>query len=140
MKVLLFAVSEGASVDQETNLLSIYNIIDEITPVGLPLLIPKAVINLVVQRDETDSEEVKGSIIVKNNENDIHTLSADLHFGGASRARLRVTVNGLPVHETGKLSFRYVASQPAFDAELLITVSEPEAVAAPTVVESREQR
>lgn len=125
MKVLLFAVSEGASVDQETNALSVFNIIEEITSVGLPLILPKAVITLVVEQDEAGIEEVKGSIIIKNNERDVHMLSADFQFRGAPRARLRVTISGLPVHESGELIFRYVGSDPVIDAELVIRVSEP---------------
>lgn len=127
MKALLFAVSEGAAIDQETNALSVFNVIDEITSVGLPLLIPKVVITLIVECDEEVVEEVKGSIVIMNNDNEIHNISADIRFSGAPKARLRVTVGGLPVHESGKLIFKYLGTDPTFTAELAIKVSEPTA-------------
>ena len=123
MNVLLFSVSEGASIDQETNALSVFNILEEITPVGLPLLIQKIVVVLAVEREENETDEVEGLITIKNNDIEIHTLSANIRFGGKRRARLRVIVNGLPIHAPGKLVFRFVASESNFEAEYVISIS-----------------
>ena len=50
MTSLLFVVSEGASVDRNSNALSIF-MMEEINPVGLPLIIPTLVVIQVVERE-----------------------------------------------------------------------------------------
>ena len=56
MTSLLFVVSEGASVDRNSNALSIFNMMEEINPVGLPLIIPTLVVIQVVEREDSDPE------------------------------------------------------------------------------------
>ena len=78
---------------------------------------------LAVEREENETDEVEGLITIKNNDIEIRTLSANIRFGGKRRARLRVIVNGLPIHAPGKLGFRFVAAESNFEAEYVISIS-----------------
>ena len=116
MKSILFVVSEGSSIDLSTNALSIFNIIDHINSAGLPLIIPKCIITLVVEREESDPEPIEGRITITNNEHEIHSAPAQIYARGAPRTRLSITLNGLPVHTTDDSNF---------EAQLSIGVSDP---------------
>ena len=72
MKTILFTVSEGASIDQATNAVSIYTIVENIEPVGLPVMMQKIVITLIVVRDENDPDTISGTLSILNNETPIH--------------------------------------------------------------------
>jgi hypothetical protein len=124
MTSLLFVVSEGASVDRNSNALSIFNMMEEINPVGLPLIIPTLVVIQVVEREDSDPDELRGHLTITNNERSPNGFPSDILFHGNRRARLTVRINGLPVHEAGTLVFRYTAG--AFlDCQLTLVVSEP---------------
>ena len=129
MIISLFSVSEGSSIDHETNTLSIFNILDDIHPVSLPLTIPKIILTIVMAREEGEPETIDGTITVLNNQNTIGTSPAEVDFQGAKRSRLKVVLNGVPVHAPGKLVFRYAATGSLdVDAEHTIMVSEPRVI------------
>lgn len=125
MKSIFFVVSEGSSIDISTNALSIFNIIEGISSASLPLIIPKCIITLVVEREEGDPEPIEGRITITNNEHEIHSTPAQIHARGAPGARLSITINGLPVHAPGKLTFKYTVDDSNFEAQTSISVSEP---------------
>ena len=120
----VFAVSEGASIDRTSNALSIFNMMDEINPIAMPLIIPTLVVILVVERGDTDPDVLRGHLTITNNEHSPNSFPSDIFFHGNKRARLTVRINGLPVHESGKLVFRYKAGV-FLDCKLTLPVSEP---------------
>lgn len=126
MRSIFFVVSEGSSIDLSTNALSIFSIIENISSASLPLIIPKCIITLVVEREEIDPEPIEGRITITNNDHEIHSAPARIYARGAPRARLSITLNGLPVHTPGKLTFKYAADDSNFEAQFSVGVSDPE--------------
>ena len=126
MKTILFTVSEGASIDQATNAVSIYTIVENIEPVGLPVMMQKIVITLIVVREESDPESIDGTISVLNNETPIHDKwPARIEFNGRLSARLMITINGFLVQHPGELVFKYESD--IIDELFTLTVSNPKA-------------
>ena len=124
MTVSLFVVSESSSVDRETNVLSIFNIVDHIDPVSLPLSIPGLVLTIVLIREEGEPETIDGRISIANNEDTIVTLPSKVDFAGKRRTRLSARINGVPVRSPGTLIFKYTAVS-MVDVAVTVPVSEP---------------
>lgn len=95
-------------MDKESDRYSIFNVILQISPAALPLIMQKVVLNMFVWRQINDSEVVEGSLSVFNNETSvISEFPVKIDFQGKNLKILRVAINGIPVHEPGKLSFKY---------------------------------
>ena len=128
MKTILFTVSEGASIDQATNAVSIYTIVENIEPVGLPVMMQKIVITLIVVRDENDPDTISGTLSILNNETPIHDKwPASIEFNERRSARLMITINGLLIQHPGVLIFKYASD--VINELFTLTVSNPKAKA-----------
>ena len=112
MKVDLFTLSEGTSMDSENQGYSIFNIMVEVVPAGLPLFIPKAALSLIVRRAKHEPEVVEGKLSVFNNDDPIQeNIAARIDFNGKEVKILRLILNGLPVQAPGVLAFKYESEE-----------------------------
>ena len=125
MEATVFLVSYGSSIDHEDNTLSVFTIIDQITPAALPLFLQKIVLNMVVTRSNDEPEIVEGRISIFNNEKPllVDKSPALIRFNGQLIARLRVTMNSLPVEAPGTLIFKYESNE--INESFTVTVLDP---------------
>ena len=124
MKVDLFAFSEGTSMDAEQHRYSIFNIIVEIVPAGLPLFIQKAVLSLIVKRAKHEPDVVEGKLSVFNNDDPIQEdMPVNIEFNGKEVKILRLTLSGIPVRSPGVLTFKYESEE--VNETLEVAVIEP---------------
>lgn len=122
MTVDLFTFSEGTSMDAEQSKYSIFNIIVEIVPAGLPLLIPKAVLSLIVKRAPHEPDVVEGKLSIFNNSDPIQeNMSVKLEFNGRAVKILRIFLNGIPVQAPGLLTFKYESEEVNETMEIAVT-------------------
>ena len=109
-------------MDAEQSKYSIFNIIVEIVPAGLPLLIPKAVLSLIVKRAPHEPDVVEGKLSIFNNSDPIQeNMSVKLEFNGRAVKILRIFLNGIPVQAPGLLTFKYESEEVNETMEIAVT-------------------
>ena len=122
MKIELFTFSEATSMDAEQSRYSIFNIIVEIVPAGLPLLIPKSVLTLIVRRTTHEPDVVEGKLSVFNNSEPIQEdMPVKLEFNNKDVKILRIFLNGIPVQTPGLLTFKYESDEVNGTIEVSVT-------------------
>lgn len=103
MNCNLAVCSEGASVDSSSNLLSIFNVIDEITAQAFPTVIPKVTIVFLVEKTEGDPELVPAHLVIRHNERDFVRQPVSIDFQNKLRMRLVVSFVGVVLSAPGDL-------------------------------------
>ena len=95
-------------MDAESNRYSIFNVILEMSPAALPLVMQRVTLNLFVWRTMSDPEIVEGNLSVFNNEDSVlPEFPVKIDFNGKSLKVLRISINGIPIHAPGVLAFKY---------------------------------
>ena len=125
MKLVFFLVSESAAIDKETDRVSVFHIIQDIDPDGLPLVIPRMILCWAIELDKDDPEGLEGNLTIRNNDRVIHTSPVKHEFQGKGMARFKITLNGLPIFAPGKVVFEFAVERPELRAEYSISVSTP---------------
>jgi hypothetical protein len=90
--------------DTETHNISVINIFEEMTPEGLPLLVPRITVFALLHRNkDEDPSQIKCRfrIEVGNNKLGEHEMSID--FQDKTRNRAVLTINGLLIPTSGVL-------------------------------------
>jgi len=106
IKVRLFLCAEGAVFDQQTNNLSIFNIIEQAQGVAFPLLLSRLAVIATLARERTDGEPENGIVRVSLNDKEIHRWDCPLSFQNKLRTRTILRVGGLMIPSPGDLRFR----------------------------------
>jgi hypothetical protein len=108
LKVRYIFLCEGASVDQFSNQVTAFQIIEDMTLPSFPMLIPKfAAVASLVKADDDPDEQVLAFRILLNGE---EIVSQEIHplFRGKEKTSSRVVFNfgGLPLMAPGVLEAR----------------------------------
>ena len=108
MEVRLFVVSEQISRDVETQRLSLFNVLEVINPVSLPLVIPNVDITITLERGYDEANSVDGRILIRNNDLELRHISVTHSFANHRFSSYNVRVRGvLEVSQPGDLAFIY---------------------------------
>lgn len=99
----LMLCANGVIRDAETNNISVFTIFENITPEGLPLLIPRFTVLAFLERDDSDPSEIKCSLLITLNEETILKQALDINFQDKKRNRTIVNISGLPIAKQGTL-------------------------------------
>jgi hypothetical protein len=112
----LFVVSEGVSVDQFTNQLSLFSVLEEVTPPDFPFVLPSAAtISLWMKEAGDDDRDFQCMMRVLLPDGNRHELTTNFRFRGR-RHRVIQRIQGVPLTEPGVLRFEvllngeYIAS------------------------------
>jgi hypothetical protein len=112
----LFVVSEGVSVDQFTNQLSLFSVLEEVTSPDFPFVLPSAAaISLWMKEAGDDDRDFQCMMRVLLPDGNRHELTTNFRFRGR-RHRVIQRIQGVPVTEPGMLRFEvllngeYIAS------------------------------
>ncbi|SRR5713101_6171815 len=108
-RTVLLVVAEGVVVDSETNLVSLFNVLEEITPLGFPFLIPRLTVVATTQRDEGDPPvPADCSMRFLLDQDLLLEAPADINFRDRPRNRFKLTIGGLLIPRPGKLTVSLV--------------------------------
>jgi hypothetical protein len=97
----LLLVADTVITDRESNNVSVINILEEITPIGLPLLIPKVSVLSIFDREETDPEEFASTFRLTMGDMNIFTQEIPANFNGMLKFRQSLIIGGLFINRPG---------------------------------------
>ncbi len=121
-KLLLCA--ENVILDSHTNSLSVINIFEDITPDGLPLMLPKFSILLILEREMEDPRDIELSIKIKLDDFVLYEVNQPTSFQDKLKARSIMTIGGLLIQKPGRFSLQI--SAPNFEPmEYVIIIGTP---------------
>jgi len=107
-RTILLTCAHGCSVDRFTNTLSIFEILEEITPIQYPLWLPKLTVVAALEKEDGDPDVFHPDLVVSLEEAEIFRQPANISFGGRRRTRMIAHMQGLPVPGPGTLTIRLV--------------------------------
>jgi hypothetical protein len=112
----LFVVSEGVSVDQLTNQLSLFSVLEEVRSPDFPFVLPSAAaVSLWMKEAGDDDRDFQCMLRVTLTDGSQREFTSNFRFG-ARRHRVILKIQGFPLNEPGMLRFEvllngeYVAS------------------------------
>lgn len=106
MDARLAFCSEGLAIDGQTNSVSVFNIIEEMTVAGAPFVIPKINFYVLLCREQIEPENSNVTTVVQCNNVQLVRNTVPLAFNGKLVSRVSVTVGGLVVPALGSLRFQ----------------------------------
>ena len=112
----LFVVSEGVSVDQLTNQLSLFSVLEEVRSPDFPFVLPSAAaVSLWMKEAGDNDRDFQCMLRVTLTDGSQREFTSNFRFR-ARRHRVILKIQGLPLNEPGMLRFEvllnaeYVAS------------------------------
>jgi hypothetical protein len=105
MNVLFLTCAESAVIDQQTNKLSIFGILEEFQGIGFPGIIPSVAIIVVLSRKKSESEAINLAFSIALNGNVLFEGPLKMSFQGALRARAVANIHGVPITSAGTMTF-----------------------------------
>lgn len=106
MKSILTVCSEGLSLDRRSNNITVYNILEEISGVGFPLLIQRLFFySLILKEDSDEKEAYDLHFKVSVDREKLFEKTIHINFHKKSRNRIIIEMGGLTIPKIGTLSF-----------------------------------
>ena len=105
MIVVLFTVADGAVIDQQTNRLSIFNVLEEMSAPGFPAMHSQLSIIAVLQKGPNEKEDPKLNIRISLDRSELVDFPITLSFEGVERSRFVGSIAGLLLPSAGTLKF-----------------------------------
>jgi len=105
MHAILCFASEGVIRDTQTNNISAFNILEQISSPGFPLFMQKMFFFCLLEREEGDPATVELRVIASNNDQTIVEVGSTVNFQEKNRNRLIIQIGGLAIPSPGKLVF-----------------------------------
>jgi hypothetical protein len=101
---VLILCAEGVVIDTDSNLVSAFNLLEEIVPAGFPFLLPRLSVLSSVERDMNDPAIPAGcSIRFQLDDEVIFQVASEVNFADRPRSRYRLVLAGLVIPRPGKL-------------------------------------
>jgi len=104
MRLISALCCESVVVDQFTNRVSIFNLLEEVITPTLPVGI-FVVANFALWEREPGEADSRASLIVRMNTNQLTQLPFEIAFQDKSRCRTIVGLSGIVLNEVGQLTF-----------------------------------
>lgn len=108
MRLIQVTISESASVDTQTNQLSIFNIIENVNIIGtLPIQYPRMVLVAVWQRNDplssSSEERLTARVSIKSSQptNSLGDEFDVMVLPGQARVRAMINLVGIPINASG---------------------------------------
>lgn len=108
--------------DADSNMVSAFDIVEEIQSPGFPRLVIRLMAILVLERDPGDPQRPPAEVVLSLNGKEIHKAALNVDFQGVNRTRAIVTLGGLVLTEPGQFKISYfVAGQPIASNDIPVT-------------------
>jgi hypothetical protein len=107
MRIVLFACAESAAVDQATQRLSIFHVLEEISSPVFPAAYPQFTMIVMASREQTEPSafDLNLRITLSGQEQPLLDGGFQLEFQNRPRARTLAQIAGLPIPSPGVLHF-----------------------------------
>jgi hypothetical protein len=103
MRVVTFVCSDSFSIDQATNRLSLFHIIDRISAPSFPVVIPGMALCAVWERDQHDPITVEYDMKIMLDAQHLAKMTGQIDFRGHDRARAVGKVQGFRLPNPGRI-------------------------------------
>lgn len=103
----LCVAAKGIVRDAQNNTISIFSILENITPSGFPVFIQDIGVLTVWKKSETDPPEIDLTFRIVNNQREVITGPLRINFHEGLLHRSIISLSGVIVHEPGQLSFLF---------------------------------
>ena len=106
MRVQFALCAQTASVDRATNRVSVFNVFDHLPVSSLPIVVPSVTFVSVIESEEAENNNISGAVEVEANNVPVFKVEVPINFTNNRLARVVLTFQGIPVRDTGSLTFR----------------------------------
>jgi len=103
MKCVLAVCAESASLDRSTNSVSIFNIVDSVSYLTFPHVIPKLSLLFIIQSEDGDGDLDEGFVSLDFEDQEKGKRRVIFDFEGKPRLRLIITAEGISIDKPGVL-------------------------------------
>ena len=119
-------VAESVVIDQQTNRVSVINILESIAAHAFPVAIYKLVCIFHLQKDEDDPESIELLVKITSGETQLTQLPVTANFRGKPNTRNIAEVGGLVILQPGELKVSLFQEQTLLgEWTLQVTLLEP---------------
>ena len=105
MKAALFAACENGIIDAQSKMLSVINIMNEVSAAGFPIVLPKVSAAGILDREAAEPTTFDCRLVISLNGEELANLPWGIDFQGKSRLQACATFQGLLIATAGKLRF-----------------------------------
>lgn len=121
MRPKFILCAETVIVDQSTNNLSIVGVFEDITPLSLPIIVPRMTIVSVVEREDGDPAETPCHVRVSMGDQILFEQDNSYAFQNKPRLRNIMLFGGMPLSQPGILRFEILVGGAVFQSyEVLV--------------------
>ena len=103
---ILMLCAEGVVRDAETNNVSVFNILEQISSQTFPMLVQKVAVLNILSKDNEDKDEFELFLRFVCNQDELMKKPFRVMFGNKQRTRSVFQINGLVIPEPGKFEFQ----------------------------------
>ena len=103
IRAKLLLCAEGIVIDQRSNNVSAFQILEQLNPPTLPIVHPKMVVLSILERDKGDPDKVPVTIRFTVAGSEVIKETLIHNFQDKKRSRNILTVGGLPIAQPGIL-------------------------------------
>lgn len=108
MKCHFALVADHIVVDERTNRVSVFNILEQIQSSTFPMVIPQTTIFFYLERQPDEPSTIEATVVISLNETELTRSPIALQFEDAVRHRATVQLRGLLVPRPGNLTIAMV--------------------------------
>jgi hypothetical protein len=130
LKNLICLAAKGVIRDANSNNVSVFSILEQLTPEGFPAFMQELDVLSVWQRDAGDPKDQELRFVVRLNKTEKIAVKVELRFGEALINRNIANLRGIVVDEPGELSFSFSQGKKTL-AQYAVVVKAPPATAVP---------
>lgn len=105
VRSIICLVADSVIRDAETQLVSVFNILEGITSEGFPLVIPKLTFFSLWGRDEGDARQFTARFTINLDGTELKSLEVPINFSDKVRNRNFVAIHGLLIPRPGSIVF-----------------------------------
>lgn len=121
----LILCAEGIVIDSQTNNISAFNILEELSPPVLPAILPRFFVLSVLERDEADSPRLDTHLRITVAEQVIVDQVFTVDFQGTTRARSVFGFGGMPLPQPGSLEVAHLRGDDVLQAYRIVVKPPP---------------
>jgi hypothetical protein len=95
--------AESVLLDQQTNNVSLINVVEEITPDEFPVVMPRVSWLFIFERDPSDDPQPPVAFVVRLGGRELLRVPVEVNFEDKMRNRAMLAMSGLPIASEGVL-------------------------------------
>lgn len=116
LKSSLILCAIGVVIDSRSNNVSVFNILEEISPVNFPAFLPEVAVLNFLERDSLDDQSIVNlTLRLSIGGESLFQQVLSVNFQDKLRNRTVINIGGLPIPRPGKLDFSIIIDDVVLD-------------------------